>query len=93
MLRITSRALTIIRRVTGHPSLAPTAGLRIAQGEEPDAPLQVRAAPEPEAEDQVAERDGGRIFLGPGVAEQIADSDLDTTTDDDGRVQFVVRAP
>ncbi len=92
MLRITSRALTIIRRVTDHPSLEPMSGVRIAQGTEPDAPLQVSAVAAPMREDRVVERDGGRIILGPGVAEHVAGGDLDTTTGSDGRVHFVLRA-
>ena len=92
MLRISSRAQSVIRRVTDHPALEPTSGLRIASGTEPDAPLQVRAVHAPMSDDRVLERHGGRIFLGPGVAERVAGGDLDATTEADGRVHFVLRS-
>ena len=92
MLRITSGALDVIRQVTDHPSLEPHSGVRIAHGEEPDSPLQVRAVAAPMVEDSVLERSGGRIFLGPGVAEHLSGGDLDTSTGSDGRVHFVLRA-
>ncbi len=43
MMTITPRALTVIQRVTGHPTLEPTSGVRIACPEETNAPLRVRA--------------------------------------------------
>ena len=43
MLTITSQALSNIRRVTAHPALDTTSGLRIAPATRPDGPPQVRA--------------------------------------------------
>ena len=47
MLSITPQALSVMKRVTGHPSLEPTSGLRIACRDEPSEPLQVRAVQGP----------------------------------------------
>ncbi len=91
MLTITSRALSVIRRVTAHPALDRASGLRIAPAIRPDGPLQVRAAHAPEDDDHVLERDGGRVFLAPGVTERIDGGDLDAQKGPNGQVQFVLR--
>ena len=91
VLTITSEALAVMRRVTAHPTLEPTSGLRIARGDEPSAPLRVRAVPSPHPGDEVVERDGGRLFLGPGAGRRIEGGELDAVTEADGRVQFILR--
>ena len=92
MLTITPQALTVIQRVTGHPMLEPTSGLRIACPEEPDAPLRVRAVRGPRPGDNVLERLGGRLYLEPDTVQRLEDGELDAVTNEDGRVQFVLRA-
>lgn len=92
MFNITPRALAVIRRVTAHPTMEPTSGLRIAQHDKPDAPLQVRAVHGPQPGDSLLERRGGRIYLGPDTARHLEGGELDAVTASDGRVQFVWRA-
>lgn len=94
MFNITYRALAVIRRVTAHPALAETSGLRISLNTAPDAnaPLGVRAVAAPAAEDREVVRDGGRLFLAPGVPDRLEGAHLDARTDDAGRVEFFLRA-
>lgn len=92
MLTLTPRAARVIRRVTAHPHLAPTSGLRIAPRRDPDARLQVSVVAAPEPGDRVLEHDGGRLFLAEGAAERVAGRELDAVVDQQGRVQFVSRS-
>lgn len=91
MVTITSQALSVIRRVTGHPRLEPTSGLRVARTEPADEPLQVGAVNGPQPGDEVIERDGARLFLGPDAARTVRDGRLDATTDEAGRVTFILQ--
>jgi Fe-S cluster assembly iron-binding protein IscA len=92
MLTITPRALAVMRRVTAHPRLTSTSGLRIARGEEPSLPMRVGAVEGPHPDDRVLEQDGARLYLGPGADTQVEDGELDAVTDEDGRVQFILRS-
>lgn len=92
MLTITTHALSVIRQVTEHPSTAPSAGLRIGPRSDPSAPLEVSAVSGPQPGDEVVEHEGGRLYLGRGVAERVAGRELDAVTDQRGRVQFVSRS-
>ena len=91
MLTITPDASSVIQRVTAHPRLAPTSGLRIASRPVPDAALEVAIVHRPEPGDRVVEQDGGRLFLAPTAAERVSGRELDAVTGPDGRVQFVAR--
>ena len=91
MLTLTPHALAIVRKVTAHPRLKPTSGLRIARHEEPDKPLQVKAVPEPVPGDSVQVHSGGRLFLGPGTEARVEGAELDADTDAEGRVTFILR--
>lgn len=91
MLTITPQALSVIRRVTGHPSTPTSAGVRIGTRTDPWGPLEVRAVNRPRPGDRVLERGGGRLYLGRGVVERVTGRQLDVVTDRDGRVQFVAR--
>lgn len=91
MLTITPDALTIIRRVTTHPSMQPEGGLRIASRANTSAPLEVRAVSGPGEHDVVVDRSGARLYVGSDVTGRIDDGELDAVTDDGGRVQFVLR--
>jgi iron-sulfur cluster assembly protein len=91
MLTITPRASTVIQRVTGHPRLAPSSGLRIAPQAHPGASLEVTIALRPQPGDRVVEQDGGRLFLAPSAVARVDGQELDAVTDGEGRVQFVSR--
>lgn len=93
MLSITPRALAVIRRVTAHPKLKLSSGLRIAHPDEPSKPLLVGAVADPTPGDQVLEEGGARVYLGPGTEAQVEGRELDAVTDSDGRVQFILRTP
>ena len=90
MLTITEKAAAALRRVTGHPLLAETSGLRIARKHPATESLGVSAVKAPEPDDQVVERGQGRLFLGPVAARRLRGKVLDVR-DDGGRMQFVVR--
>lgn len=90
MLAITPEALAVIQRVTSHPRLEPTSGLRIADAGGPH--LRVRVVNRPDSEDAVLEREGGRLYLGPGAVQRLRGHELDAITEHDGSVHFVLRA-
>lgn len=92
MLSITPRAIAVARRVTAHPSMTPTSGLRIAERRDAAAPLQVAAVHGPQPGDSTLERDGAVVYIGPGALERLEDRELDAVTEPGGRVQFVLRA-
>jgi Fe-S cluster assembly iron-binding protein IscA len=91
VITITPRALSVVRRVTDHPRLNPGSGLRISTQPGPDAALEVRIARQPEPEDRIVERDGGRLYVGPSAVDRVDGRELDAVTDADGRVHFVTR--
>lgn len=94
MFTMTPQARDVVREVTSHPALAATSGLRIARrGADPETPLQVGAATGPETGDEVVERDGARIFVGPGAVTRLRGRVLDAVTERSGRVHFVLKAP
>lgn len=92
MLTITPRALNVIRRVTGHRSVGPESGLRIARRQDPSAPLAISTVSGPGPDDAVLERPGARVYLDAGAARRVDGGELDAVTDPDGRVQFVLRS-
>lgn len=92
MLTITPRAMAVLRRVTHHPTLAETSGLRIASPDDSSAPLRVTPVESPQPGDGVVERDGARLILGPGAARRMRGRTLDAVSDEEGRVQFVLEA-
>ena len=91
MFAMTTRARSVVRRVTGHQALSSRSGLRIARGASADSPMQVVASPAPREHDQVLERDGARVFLGPGAVERLRGRTLDAVTERTGRVHFVLK--
>ena len=92
MLTITPRALTIIQRVTSHPSMEETAGVRIARRVDPSAPMEVSTVQGPRPGDRVVEHGGGLLYVAPEAARRVADRELDAVTEADGRVQFILKA-
>ena len=91
MLTITQKAVAAMRKVTAHPRLAKTSGLRIARKHPASDSLGVRAVQGPESDDLVVERDDGRLFLGPLAARRLRGKVLDARDDADGRIQFVLK--
>lgn len=91
MITITPRATNVIRRVTAHPKLAPTSGLRIATVVGSATAMDVRIVHRPDSDDRVVEQDGGRLYLAPAAAQRLADRELDAETGQDGRVHFISR--
>ncbi len=91
MVAISSDALTVIQRVTGHPALRSTSGLRIADRALDGTRLRVGVANGPRRGDKVLERQGGRLYLDPAAAERLEGKRIDAVTDDDGKVQFILR--
>lgn len=92
MFSMTPRARSIVRRVTGHHALSAGSGLRIAGRSSSTEPMQVAASTGPEPHDEVVEREGARVFLGPGAAERLRGRTLDAVTERSGRVHFVLKA-
>lgn len=91
MFSMTPRARSVVRRVTGHHALSARSGLRIAGGSSSE-PMQVAASTGPEPRDEVVEREGARVFLGPGAVERLRGRTLDAVTERSGRVHFVLKA-
>jgi Fe-S cluster assembly iron-binding protein IscA len=92
MLSITPQALSVMQRVTDHPSLESTSGLRIACRDQPSEPLQVAAVHGPQPGDRVLERNGARLYLEPEAAGRVEGRRLDAVTDTAGRIHFVLKA-
>lgn len=92
MFTLTPRARAVVRRVTGHRALSESSGLRIAAARTADS-MKVAAATGPEPGDEVVERDGARVFLGPGALERLRGRVVDVVTERSGRVHFVLKAP
>jgi Fe-S cluster assembly iron-binding protein IscA len=91
MFTMTPQARAVVQRVTAHPALSASSGLRIARGRSHAAPMQVEASPEPQSDDTVIERDGARVFLDAGAVERLRGRVLDAVTEETGRVHFVLR--
>ncbi len=85
MLQLTENATTIVRSISEQSQ---GAGLRLASGAEPDGALSAALVPTAEAEDQVIEQEGARVFLDQGAAAELDDKVLDAGMDDSGNVQF-----
>jgi Fe-S cluster assembly iron-binding protein IscA len=90
VLTITPEALAVIRRVTDHPTLEPTSGVRIARRDDGSSELEVRAVHGPQPGDSVVERPGARLYLDPDAGRRVDGRRLDVL-DPRGPVQFVLR--
>ena len=92
MLLLTETAAEVVKSVTSTPQAPEGGGLRIASSAAaaPETPgeLQLSAAPEPSAEDQVIEAAGARVFLEPNAAAYLQDKVLDAKVDEQGNAQF-----
>jgi iron-sulfur cluster assembly protein len=89
MLTMTPAARAVVRKVTAHPRLGENSGLRIA--DKAEVALQVCAVTGPRSGDEVVERDGARIFLGPAAGRRLRGRLLDVAKERNGRFHFIVK--
>lgn len=90
MFAMTTKAREVVRRVTAHPRIGATSGLRIASQGPGEHGLGVATAAGPARGDEVIERDGARVFLDEPAVPRVRGRLLDAVTRN-GRVHFVVR--
>lgn len=90
MFTMTTKAREVVRRVTSHPRISATSGLRISSQGADESALGVTTAAGPERGDEVVERDGARVFLDEPAVPRVRGRLLDAVTRN-GRVHFVVR--
>jgi len=93
MLVLTEAAAEVVKSVTDTPQASGGTGLRITQSAPgPGSPnsLELAAAPQPGANDQVVETAGARVFLDPPAAAYLDDKVLDAEVDPQGKVRFTL---
>jgi Fe-S cluster assembly iron-binding protein IscA len=91
MLVLTQAAAEVVKSVTSTPQLSEMAGLRISSsvaGPEDASTLQVEAVTGPDADDQVLEAAGARVFVAPQAARYLDDKVLDAQLDGTGNARF-----
>jgi iron-sulfur cluster assembly protein len=98
MLVLTEAAAEVVKSVTATPQAPDGTGLRISQsipqqgGPEQSSgnALQLAAAAGPDANDQVVEASGARVFLDQEAAAYLDDKVLDAEVDAQGKVRFTL---
>ena len=93
MLVLTEAAAEVVKSVTDTPQAPDGTGLRITQSApDPDSGtgLELAAAAEPGADDQVVETGGARVFLDQRAAAYLDDKVLDAEVDTQGKVRFTL---
>ncbi|GGR42243.1 Fe-S cluster assembly iron-binding protein IscA [Nocardioides luteus] len=85
MLQLTENATTIVRSIAEQSQ---GAGLRLASNTEPDGAMSAALVPNAEADDQIVEQEGARVFLDQAAAAELDDKVLDAGMDASGNVQF-----
>lgn len=99
MLVLTEAAAEVVKSVTATPQAPDGTGLRISQsipeqGGSPDQgsanALQLAAAAGPDANDEVVEASGARVFLDQQAAAYLDDKVLDAEVDSQGKVRFTL---
>ena len=88
MLTISESAAEVIKVVLAGGDSAAGSGLRIAPAGDG---LQASIATEPEADDEVVEESGVRVFLEPQAASVLGDKVLDAERDANGELSLAVR--
>ena len=93
MLVLTEAAAEVVKSVTDTPQAPDGTGLRITQT--PPEPgsgsgLELAAASEPGAGDQIVETAGARVFLDQQAAAYLEDKVLDAEVDTQGKVRFTL---
>ena len=89
MLTLTENAQNVITGIVDGAQAPQTGGIRISQDLE-GAGLNVAVANQPEADDQVVESSGAKVFLDPQAAIALDDKVLDASAQPDGRVDFAI---
>ncbi len=90
MLVLTEAAAEVVKSVTDTTQAPDGTGLRITQEGQQAGALQLAAAAEPGAGDQVVETSGARLFLDPQAAAYLEDKVLDAEVDTQGKVRFTL---
>jgi Fe-S cluster assembly iron-binding protein IscA len=93
MLVLTEAAAEVVKSVTDTPQASGGTGLRITQtvpGPGSSNSLELAAAPQPGANDQIVETAGARVFLDPPAAAYLDDKVLDAEVDPQGKVRFTL---
>jgi Fe-S cluster assembly iron-binding protein IscA len=93
MLVLTEAAAEVVKSVTGPPQAPEGTGLRISQSAPElsgERSLELAAAAQPGATDQVVESAGARVFLDPPAAAYLDDKVLDAEVDAQGQVHFTL---
>jgi iron-sulfur cluster assembly protein len=89
MLTLTENAQSVITGIVSGAEAPQSGGIRISQDVE-GAGLAVAVANQPEADDQVVESAGAKVFLDPQAAVALDDKVLDASAQPDGRVDFAI---
>ena len=95
MLALTQDAADAIETILTAPGMPKGAGIRIAPAPSTDSDrgmLEVTIASFPDADDEVIEESGARVFLQESVVEYLDDKTLDAQLDDE-RVGFTLIEP
>jgi iron-sulfur cluster assembly protein len=92
VLTLTETAVEVIHNLTSRPDMPADTGLRITpqtdDGGAPAFALTLSQGPDPD--DNVIEAQDARVFLEPGVAQQLADKVLDAQINEQGEIAFLV---
>src|SRR5690242_11673909 len=96
MLVLTEAAAEVVKSVTSTPQAPDQAGLRIESsgpgigeaGTEQAGTLRLTAVQAPDANDQVIEAAGARVYLEPQAAAYLEDKVLDAQVDEEGTAHF-----
>lgn len=92
MLTLTAPAIAAIRSLTDQPGVPEKSGLRIAH-QDTAGSLELRIAAEPEADDEVVEADGVRVFLHSEVASLLSNRTLSARVDEEGPIFRIDELP
>jgi hypothetical protein len=82
MLTLSSPAVQAIRILTGKPGFPESSGLRIAH-QDAAGSLELSISPAPDADDEIIEADGARVFLHADVAALLNGRELGAEIADD----------
>jgi iron-sulfur cluster assembly protein len=92
VLALTDAAVGVIHDLTTQPGLPEGTGLRISpqpdNGSGPAYALSLSQAPD--VADQVVQAADTRVYLEPGVAQQLQDKVLDAKIDEQGEIAFLI---
>lgn len=83
MLTLTDTAKNAISDITAQSGLPDTGGIRISLTTDEDQ-VEMALSPEPEADDDVIEESGARVFVTRTAAEALAEHTLDAQQGPDG---------